>query len=78
MWELASVTAIRRGWPVALVAVGAVGLVATYVVAVTTEWGPPGTAQHQAYEAHNRRVVLSTGEQPEFADVAHQHQDGTG
>ena len=48
----------REGWPGFLTGLGLFGFVVSYMVAGSTEWGPPGTSAYGTYQTANRLVAL--------------------
>ncbi len=48
----------REAWPGFLTGLGLFGFVVSYMVAGSTEWGPPGTSAYGTYQTANRLVSL--------------------
>ena len=49
---------VGASWPLAVVAVGGVGLVVMFMAAGSSEWGPPGTEAYDSYQMMNRLVAV--------------------
>jgi hypothetical protein len=46
------------GWPGVVTALGAIGVVFTFGIAGSAEWGPPGTPAYNTYQTLNRLVTI--------------------
>ena len=49
----------RDAWPGLLTGLGLFGFGVSYMVAGSTDWGPPGTSAYETYQTANRLVSLS-------------------